>query len=240
MINATYSLFKKHFFLLPLKTQINWKEILEENAQFWISKSKAFLTANTDSILCVCVCVSGSSHCVPMRCELTVVIVGRCSDAFAARGLSIGDVLVWRRGHPGNGGQASRRSLGHGWIATVQQELAIIDDPGTCGVQTHWEERRMAVEFGQQWCVCVWVGGIHVWRKWWVCSFWQNIIYCSRWNVYKSISLCIHLEKSEKAKQQIKNKKLQKSLDGTSVYDIQDRSSTFLITLWARQQKLQC
>lgn len=49
-------------------------------------------------------------------------------------GLLIG-VSGGRTGHPWNFGQTLRRSLGHRRAATLQQELSVVDDPGTFSVK---------------------------------------------------------------------------------------------------------
>lgn len=74
-----------------------------------------------------------------MRRELTSVAAFRCShvvvvvQGFSVTGLLTG-VSGGRTGHSWNVGQTFRRSLGHRRTATLQQELSVIDDPGTFSV----------------------------------------------------------------------------------------------------------
>lgn len=88
----------------------------------------------------------GSPRDVCLRCELTSVATIRCSDAVVVQGLSVRGLLIGvsegRTGHPWNDGQTMRRSLGHGRTATLQQELSVVDDPGTFCVKRQ-EKRRM-------------------------------------------------------------------------------------------------
>lgn len=67
-------------------------------------------------------------------CGLTRVATLGCSDVVVQQ-LSIVNLLHGvsgrKSGHPGNVGQTAWRSLGHRRAATLQQELSVIDDPGT-------------------------------------------------------------------------------------------------------------
>lgn len=84
---------------------------------------------------------------VCLRCELTSVAAIRCSDVVVVvQGLSVRGLLTGlsggRTGHPWNDGQTMRRSPGHGRTATLQQELPVVDDPGTFCVKRQ-EKRRL-------------------------------------------------------------------------------------------------
>jgi len=56
-------------------------------------------------------------------------------------------VLGGRAGHPWNFGQTARRSLGHRGAATPQQELSVVDDPGTFSVKGK-KKRMMTIGHG--------------------------------------------------------------------------------------------
>lgn len=67
---------------------------------------------------------------VSLGCEHTSSAAFRCSDvvvSLSILGLLIG---VWT-GHSWNDWQTFRRSLSHRRAATLQQELSVVDDPGT-------------------------------------------------------------------------------------------------------------
>lgn len=98
-------------------------------------------------------CMMGKEHLLTASCRqvwhlntsdvhfklwvITCVAAIRCGDAvvvqkFSIRGLLVG-ISGGRTSHPWNFGQTSRGSFGHWRAATLQQELPVVDDPGSTG-----------------------------------------------------------------------------------------------------------
>ena len=72
---------------------------------------------------------------IVLSCKNTSTAAVRSSDGvvvqrFSIKGLPIG-LFGGRAGHPWNAGKTSGRSPGQRRAATLQQELSVVNDPGT-------------------------------------------------------------------------------------------------------------
>lgn len=92
--------------------------------------------------VCVCVCVTCLSQdklaTIPIKqFPLLIYDLTGCGFAIMVVDVVVGFILLVLTqdvlaGHPGDDRQVSWGSLGYGRITPVQEELAVIDDPGSC------------------------------------------------------------------------------------------------------------
>ena len=72
--------------------------------------------------------------CVCAASTLTSSLAVRCLDDVVVERFSVlGLVFNGGAGHPWNVGQTPGRGAGHWGAATLQKELAVVDDPGAFG-----------------------------------------------------------------------------------------------------------
>jgi len=92
-------------------------------------------------------------------CIVTSALVIRCSDDvvvqwFSRVGLLIDEVFRGGAGHPWNVRQATWGGLSHWGATTLQQELSVVNDPGTAGGRAkQCSSRSSAVVVGHVLCV---------------------------------------------------------------------------------------